>query len=170
MWKLPPAFGDEQIAANMDGLADRLIPILAAALAAVVVVWQIRQADRHRIEDRKANAIVALTRMLYREVELASTSELWQSRALHRFQNGELYVEAIALLDKSDQDVGRWVAAQRDRIMPIIDAAPRVTDHPNLWPTERREASSIATDGANALLLWQRGDRPTRWFTERLQK
>lgn len=141
------------------------VPIAAAAIAALVVTRQIRQLDRHRDEDRRAAGVRSLARMLYREVEFATDPDLWRQRAFLRFKNGEELITAYATLKKSDHDVARWAAQKRNQIMPLVDASVGELASHTVGPM-RTAASSVAAHAVEELLLWQRGQRDTAWFSE----
>lgn len=141
------------------------VPIAAATIAAVVIVTQIRQLDRHRTEDRRGQAILALNDMLYREVSFGRTAEQYAHAAYERFENGKDLVRAYALLPSKDTEVARWASRERVRIEEQIDAA-HVAGQIVAGPSghHRAEAAKIAAEATGRLLDWQRGEVSTTWF------
>jgi hypothetical protein len=165
------------LAAVWGVIAQVIIPIVAAAAAALFIGLQIRQLDRHREEDRRGEALRALNRLLYREVELSTREELWRQRAFLRLENEKELITAYSLLGSSNADVGRWAAGRRTEIRMWVDMTPAAKFEPTegeMWTAHvgpmRAEAARLAAETVQELLLWQRGDpsRPTAWFSERL--
>ena len=141
------------------------VPITAAAVAAYFVVRQMRQSDKHRREDRQAEAIIELCKLLTSEAAAGLDLEVAKYPALNGFRRNEHYIRAVALLDQDDMPVVHWVAAQRDEIHRLFFVAVESKEiaQAEVGPA-REQMLSIAAHAMERLLEWQRGDIPTRWF------
>ena len=140
----------------------------SATRQATAAESRLQQTDSHRAADRRADAVMALTRMLYREVELARDLDLWMQRAFLRFANGEEFIRAYALLPPEEHDVVRWVGQQRELVQDAVDhAGGEVTGSAGVGRF-RAQAAKIAAEAAQELLNWQRGDRDVSSFTAAL--
>lgn len=164
LW-LVAVFRDGVFPVMWDVTRDVVVPIAAAALAAFVIVRQIRQLDRHRTEDRRAQALIALNELLYREVEFGSSVELYKASSFGRFENGKSLIRAYALLPREDAPVALWASWQSRWIAEEIKKAFALREMDSETVAAHREkASKIAADSLSTLLDWQAGDIPTSWF------
>lgn len=141
----------------------------SATRQATAAESRLLQTDTHRTDDRRADAIMALTRMLYREVEFAREMKLWSERAFLRFANGEELIRAYALVHKTDHDVVLWAAKKAERVREEVDRAQGEIAAASMAGPRRSAAARIAAESAQELLNWQRGDRDTASFTSDIE-
>lgn len=140
----------------------------SATRQATAAETRLLQTDTHRDADRRADAIMALTRMLYREVEFARDLDMWMQRAFLRFANGEELIRAFALLPPEDHDVARWVGKRRDEVQRYVDLAQGEVVGSAGVGRFRAQAAKTAADAAQELLKWQGGKRGVASFTAEL--
>jgi hypothetical protein len=139
----------------------------AAGRQATAAEAIVDRTDRYRADDRRADAVMELTRMIYREVEFASSHDLWGPRAFLRFANGDRLIRAYSLLDQEDHDVARWVANRRDIVMDEVDQAMGEVSSGRVG-RHQSAAARVAAETSQELLKWLRGERTRASFTAEL--
>ncbi|RKE60443.1 hypothetical protein [Microbacterium sp. AG238] len=169
MDEIAALIGGQLLSAAWAVFTGAVVPIAAAGVAALVVVRQIRQLDRHRTEDRRAEGLLALTELLGEEAAVAADAGMWANAVAARFQANESLVRAYALLPDADLPVARWIAKERIRMTEVVDLAGQAGEFARQEPGPHRgEALKIAAEAMQTLLDWQRGELRTSWFEQRL--
>lgn len=114
-----------------------VVPVTVAAIAALLVIRQIRQLDRHRSEDRQAEAITHLSQMMIDDADTVTRAidEAVRRRdegrlsgpainALDRFRNNAHYVKAQALLPTGESTaVANWALRQSNHLYETTQQA-----------------------------------------------
>lgn len=170
------AYGGAWATIAWDLVVAVFVPILSAGIAAWVVIAQVRQLDRHRVADRKGEAILHLTSMatgmtrlvdaVMKNQESPNERPSWSDR----FPLNEQYVNAMTLLEPQNQDVARWVNQVVDDMWDEAATNYEIQSDPGDSTGLVRSASyKTAANVMQQLLSWQRGDCPTSWFTSALR-
>lgn len=112
------------------------VPATLAIAAALVVVGQIRQLDRHRSEDRRSRAIEELTSMMIAAVELVNKTIEAAVHKVNGLEYGErltqsdrftlnlYFIRAQSLLAGDDIAVALWTMQEQNR---VFDEMKRIT-------------------------------------------
>ncbi|WP_288874200.1 hypothetical protein [uncultured Microbacterium sp.] len=138
-----------------------IVPVAAAGIAALVVIRQIKQLDRHRREDRRSQAVLEMNGMLGGAVNLIARRVDGTSNVTlqDRFLLNDFYTRALALLDDEDRIVASWLNAQVQELLDR-DIAAQVA----AGVDPRIKAMQEASNHIQQVLLWQRRDLATRAF------
>lgn len=165
------AHGGTILVVLWDLIAVVAVPIAAAGLAALVVVRQVKQLDRHRTEDRRADGVIALTQMLIAETEIGMSPENVAKRPLLKMRTNADLIEAYAKLPAKDAPVARWAAMQRATMHQELDAAIAAGEITgDIIGTHRGNVQRIAAESMSALLDWRNGETETNWFKKAIKR
>ncbi|WP_461636742.1 hypothetical protein, partial [Leucobacter aridicollis] len=149
-----------------------LVPLAAAGIAAWVVIAQIQQLDRHKVSDRKAEAIGILTGHVAEmsSIIVKSVSEPTSTYTQDdRFRLNIGYVKALALLEGDEQDVARWVSVKTNELYDRAKELRAQSENANeSAKCVRNQTWGAASAIMQNMLDWQRGTIPTKWFSSQL--
>lgn len=155
----------------------------AASRQAVAAESSNEMAAGFREADRRADAIIALSKMMIDSADLAMRAiDRAASRLrgedpgprltqLDRFRINETFIRGQSLLPGDDVAVARWSLAESSRLFAEVEAQIDLgsLDRPEVGPA-RGAAMRIATETISTLFAWQRGERPTDWFVEQIRE
>lgn len=148
-----------------------VVPILVAFVAAYFVVKQMQQMDKFRTSDRKADAIIALTNLLDERASYA-TRKIGMTPGGYspheEYSQNSHYIRALALLDKGNEVVAKWVNAESLRMLKLAEA--ELKKDPVSGTSRHKtylEIYGIGSAAMGALIDWQDGSTNIKWFIER---
>ena len=159
------------------------VPIASAAVAAFLVIRQIRTAgvareedlriaQQTRREDRRAEAVAVLSEYIADAATMAVDRNRLPDMALHTFRANAQLARAYGLLGRQDHAVGDWAGLEVVHMTNLTHqwgekAAPRneITFDGRIG-ADRTEIQKVGAEAIQTLLAWQGGDITLDWFQE----